>query len=420
MRTIEPKFLIGEDLANITRGIIKEDNILDIYIHNNAGPVIVSGGGFGSQAINTVQWSPKDEQFLKDIFVELDKIIDLDFDFTSNQLGADVAIFLDTEISTGDDDTLGLTISNRNNSNGAFWEVFLNEPQFQGEKDYFRYALIHEIGHVLGLEHPFENNDGDVVDGITDPWKSLYPEETVMAYRNPTSGQWPNQYTSNDKTALIELWGRETTSRPAVKSGQTIDLTPRVMDSNSTRFKGTSQAEWIIGNKGNNIIKAKGGNDYLQGGKGNDRLHSNNGNDTLKGGDGDDIINGGKGNDTIHGGNGADVLLGGLGQNTFSNADDGFMDILIIKCEQKSNQKQRRKTQNNNLSSNKVDIIEELDKNDQINLIDTQNKLISIQTTSALGETGIGIFANGSLEALYIGSELSSTQLLKITTGLNN
>jgi Ca2+-binding RTX toxin-like protein len=192
------------------------------------------------------------------------------------------------------------------------------------------------------------------------------------------------------------------------------------MDSNSTRFKGTSQAEWIIGNKGNNIIKAKGGNDYLQGGKGNDRLHSNNGNDTLKGGDGDDIINGGKGNDTIHGGNGADVLLGGLGQNTFSNADDGFMDILIIKCEQKSNQKQRRKTQNNKLSSNKVDIIEELDKNDQINLIDTQNKSISIQTTSALGETGIGIFANGSLEALYIGSELSSTQLLKITTGLNN
>ena len=32
-----------------------------------------------------------------------------------------------------------------------------------------------------------------------------------------------------------------------------------------------------------------------------------------------------------YGGNGADVLLGGLGQNTFSNADDGFMDILIIK-----------------------------------------------------------------------------------------
>ena len=39
MRTIEPRFLIDEDLANITKEILKEDNILNIYIHNNAGPV---------------------------------------------------------------------------------------------------------------------------------------------------------------------------------------------------------------------------------------------------------------------------------------------------------------------------------------------------------------------------------------------
>ena len=55
MRTIEPKFLIGEDLANITREIIKEDNILDIYIHNDIGPVTVSGGSFGS-ADKAMNW----------------------------------------------------------------------------------------------------------------------------------------------------------------------------------------------------------------------------------------------------------------------------------------------------------------------------------------------------------------------------
>ena len=41
MRTVEPRFLIDENLANITKEILKEDNILDIYIHNDIGPVTV-------------------------------------------------------------------------------------------------------------------------------------------------------------------------------------------------------------------------------------------------------------------------------------------------------------------------------------------------------------------------------------------
>jgi hypothetical protein len=70
-------------------------------------------------------------------------------------------------------------------------------------------------------------------------------------------------------------------------------------------------------------------------------------------------------------------------------------------------------------SANNIDIIEELDLNDKINLIGAKNKSILIQETSSLGEAGLGIFAKGSLEALYIGDDLSSAQLLNITTGLN-
>ena len=69
MRTIEPKFLISDDLANITKEILKEDQVIDIYLHNKAGSAVVFGGNFGSQEINSVQWSPEDEQFAKNIFI---------------------------------------------------------------------------------------------------------------------------------------------------------------------------------------------------------------------------------------------------------------------------------------------------------------------------------------------------------------
>ena len=138
MRTVEPRFLIDEDLANITKEILKEDNILDIYIHNDAGPVTVSGGSFGLQDINTVRWDPQDEQFLKDVVEGLDESIDLDFNFTSNQSKADIGIFLDTEISMDDGgDTLGIAVSSQNNSNSYFWEIFLNKPKLRAIKTTF-------------------------------------------------------------------------------------------------------------------------------------------------------------------------------------------------------------------------------------------------------------------------------------------
>jgi len=138
MRTVEPRFLIDEDLANITKEILKEDNILDIYIHNDAGPVTVSGGSFGSQDINTVRWDPQDEQFLKDVVEGLDESIDLDFNFTSNQSTADIGIFLDTEISMDDGgDTLGIAVSNQTIAMDIFGKSFSTNPNLRAIKTTF-------------------------------------------------------------------------------------------------------------------------------------------------------------------------------------------------------------------------------------------------------------------------------------------
>ena len=65
-------------------------------------------------------------------------------------------------------------------------------------------------------------------------------------------------FTANDKAALTELWGLETSLNPEVTSDNSNGLLPQFMDANTNRFKGTSQADWIIGNKGNNIINGRG------------------------------------------------------------------------------------------------------------------------------------------------------------------
>jgi len=58
---------------------------------------------------------------LKLFFTQLDDTIDLGFKFTGNQSAADIAIFLDTEITIDSaEDTLGFTVTNENGSNGYF------------------------------------------------------------------------------------------------------------------------------------------------------------------------------------------------------------------------------------------------------------------------------------------------------------
>ena len=74
------------------------------------------------------------------------------------------------------------------------------------EPDILAYVFNHELLHVLGLEHTFDDSDGDFYLS-TDPNLSATPEETVMSYRAPIS-EYPSDITESDYTALEKIWGR--------------------------------------------------------------------------------------------------------------------------------------------------------------------------------------------------------------------
>ena len=168
-------------------------------------------------------------------------------------------------------------------------------------ESYRLYALIHEFGHSLGLEHPFEARDGDVFNGSTDPWSSAYPEDTVMAYRSPKSESWPSFFSNNDLNALIEVWGAE--RQLLVDSG--------------SRFDGNPYDDDVLGGRGDDRITGNAGFDLIAGGAGNDELRGGINADQVRGGLGNDRIFGGRGHDTIFGGKGDDVIRGGFGGDLF-------------------------------------------------------------------------------------------------------
>ena len=67
--------------------------------------------------------------------------------------------------------TFGVAISNGLSSSRRQWiEIFLNGPELDvATPDFVSYVFNHELLHALGLEHTFDDSDGDFYIS-TDPY----------------------------------------------------------------------------------------------------------------------------------------------------------------------------------------------------------------------------------------------------------
>lgn len=218
-----------------------------------------------------------------------------------------------------------------------FFDIDTNNAKF-ADGTYGALTLIHEIGHAIGLKHPFaaQQAGGGLADPPFLPTSEDRTAWTVMSYNDSRTeyhlqfspldiaalqylyGPSPKARAGNDTYRVLDttsnfIWdgaGTDTLDLSGVRQGGTIYLTPgywgyigtaaastitapgQVTVNFGTQIEnlvGSSYADKLYGNELDNTISGGGGNDYLEGRAGNDTLTGGAGNDILLGGDGLDV-----------------------------------------------------------------------------------------------------------------------------------
>ncbi|NKN36663.1 protease [Agrobacterium sp. a22-2] len=240
---------------------------------------------------------------------------------------------------------------------------------------YSFFAMLHEIGHAMGLAHPGDYNAGPGV-SITYGTHAQFAEDShqysVMSYfdeDNTTGsfGSYPDTLLMFDILAVQQLYGvnRNTRAGDSIygfngntgsvynfasntdpvfciwdgNGNDTIDASQYSMAQRINLYSASfSNIGGFTGNisiaVGAVIENAKGGsgNDIIAGNGILNRLWGNDGNDQLYGYAGNDIMSGGNGNDQIFGGLGNDRLVGGAGADRFifNTALNGSTNVDMI------------------------------------------------------------------------------------------
>lgn len=245
-----------------------------------------------------VAFSAAQQAFARSAIAYLSTVTGITFTETSDGNAADVHL---ANIDIDGASTSGLCSwsynYNYNQSTNALTSysasafVYLDNVEWKTENSnltpgtYGYETLLHELGHMLGLKHPFLDPDFPTLPVL--PAATNNTSYTVMAYAE--RGGPYSTYREYDVAALNWLYGAD-----GLRGELGINST-----SGGRFYTGTSLVDTLVGTSAS------------------DRLDGAAGNDTITGGAGNDTINGGAGVDTV-------VYSGGRSNYTITNTSGGF------------------------------------------------------------------------------------------------
>lgn len=188
-------------------------------------------------------------------------------------------------------------------------------------------VYLHEIGHALGLAHPFDGTGIGVLTGVENTH-----QYTVMAYaHHPGVDGYPLTPMLYDIQAIQYLYGANAATRAGdttygfAANGETVmtlwdgdgtdtfDASNQTLDAEISLIAGSFSSigpRIYWGAAVDNVAIAFGVViENAKGGAGDDRITGNGADNHLEGGDGGDILIGGAGDDVLDGGAGDDWAL---------------------------------------------------------------------------------------------------------------
>ncbi|MGF9757388.1 matrixin family metalloprotease [Microvirga sp. 0TCS3.31] len=211
----------------------------------------------------------------------------------------------------------GWTDQSRDDSGGNVYLNIQSRSEITQNPNFMLYVLLHEIGHALGLKHPFHKMPhnkkllGSDLDNV---------KHSIMSYTGADLKMGPVALGALDIEAIRALYGSPS------QDGKQVAKWSWSKTKETLSQIGKSKADTIYGVNAKDIIKGVNGNDKLYGFAGDDRLYGGSGNDVLSGGDDNDILYGDSGNDTLRGGFGDDMLQGATGDD---NLGGGYGDDIL-------------------------------------------------------------------------------------------